>query len=98
MLCSIICYDKPNHLDLRLKTRPVHLEYLENFRAQLFYAGPMLTDDGAAPMGSLIIGEFADLAAARTFQAGDPYTTAGLFEKVSVHPTRKVFPTDGKPV
>ncbi len=98
MLCTIIAYDKPSHLDLRLKTRPVHLEYIDSFGAQIVYAGPLLTDDGASPMGSLIVGDFVDLAAARSFQAGDPYAKAGLFDKVSVHPTRKVFPADGKPV
>lgn len=91
MLIGIVCYDKPNHVDLRMKTRPVHLEYMETFAGQLLYAGPILTDDGASPMGSLIIGDFADLNAARAFNAGDPYTKAGLFEKVSMHPTRKVF-------
>ncbi|MSO72773.1 MAG: YciI family protein [Rhodospirillaceae bacterium] len=92
MFVAIICYDKPNHLDLRLKTRPTHLSYIENSNVRLTYGGPLLTDNGEAPMGSLFVGEFDSLDAARAFNKNDPYSLAGLFEKVLVHPTRKVFP------
>ncbi len=92
MFVAIICYDKPNHLDLRLKTRPTHLAYIEGSKANLTYAGPLLTDDGESPRGSIFVGEFESLDAARAFNRNDPYTLAGLFEWVSVHPTRKVFP------
>ena len=92
MLATIICYDKPNHLDLRMKTRPTHLAYIENSNVKLIYAGPLLTDDGESPIGSLFVGEFESLDAARTFNKNDPYALAGLFEKIVVHPTRKVFP------
>ncbi len=92
MLVAIICYDKPNQLDLRMKTRPTHLTYIENCKVQFTYAGPILTDDGESPKGSLFVGEFDSLDAARAFNAGDPYSLAGQFEKVTIHPTRKVFP------
>ncbi len=92
MLIAIVCYDKPNQLDLRMKTRPDHLAYIENSNAKLLYAGPLLADDGQTPRGSLFIGEFDSLDAARAFNRGDPYVRAGLFESVAVHPTRKVFP------
>ena len=92
MFVAIICHDKPNHLDLRMKTRPTHLAYIENSKAKLTYAGPLLTDNGETPIGSLFVGEFESLDAARAFNTNDPYSLAGLFEKVSVYPTRKVFP------
>ena len=98
MFVTIVCYDKPNSLELRMKTRPEHLAYIEKSGVALLYAGPLLTDDGQTPMGSLFVAEFENLDAARAFSNGDPYAQAGLFEKVSVHPSRKVFPIDGTPV
>ena len=39
MLVSLLCFDKPNHVDLRMKLRPTHLEWIEktgvNFRLEL---------------------------------------------------------------
>lgn len=92
MLFAIMAHDKPNHLDLRMKTRPVHLQWLEKTDTKLTYAGPLLSDDGQTFIGSLIVAEFDSLDAARAFQKSDPYTQAGLFERVTVMPTRKVFP------
>jgi uncharacterized protein YciI len=98
MFVAIVCYDKPGSLELRMKTRPTHLEYIQNSGVALLYGGPLLAEDGQTPMGSLFLGEFDSLEAARAFNKDDPYTQAGLFEKISVHPSRKVFPADGAPV
>ena len=91
MLFAIICMDKPGQTELRAKTRPMHLEYLEKFRSRIEISGPMLTDDGAAPKGSLLILDFADGAEARAFADNDPYAKAGLFQSVSVAPFKIVF-------
>ena len=92
MLVAFICHDKPGHVELRMKTRPAHLEWLEANKDKVTFAGPLLADDGQTPRGSLIVAEFETLDAARTFQKADPYTQAGLFAEVSAIPTRKVFP------
>ncbi len=92
MLCMFICHDKPNHVDLRLKVRPVHIKWLEGSGLQIAFAGPMLGDDGQTPIGSMIVADFESLDAARAFQKTDPYQVAGLFGQVTVCPTRKVFP------
>ncbi len=92
MLIAFICHDKPDHVDLRMKTRPVHLEWLEKNKDKIAYAGPLLSDDGQTPLGSLVVADFENLEAARTFQKADPYTQADLFAAVTVMPTRKVFP------
>ena len=91
MLFAVICMDKPDSVELRAKTRPVHLEYLEKFRSRMAISGPMLTDDGTAPKGSLLILDFADLEEAKTFAENDPYAKAGLFQSVAVAPFKKVF-------
>lgn len=90
----IYCKDKPGHGDLRVATRPRHLAYLDGFKDRMFAAGGLLTDDGKAAIGSLLILDFPDRAAAEAFAAGDPYNTAGLFESVDVNPWRKVLPAE----
>ena len=83
--------DKPDGLELRLKTRPVHLEYLKANAGRLFAAGPVLTPDAQAPVGSLLLVEAKDEADLRAFLAGDPYDKAGLFVTLTIQPWRKVF-------
>lgn len=85
-LYAIICKDKPGALDTRLATRPVHLDYL-NGSPNLKLAGALLGDDGA-PIGSIIVVEAEDKAAAQAQADNDPFTAAGVFESVEVHAWR----------
>ena len=91
MLFAIICMDKPGKSDLRAATRPAHLEYLEKFRARITISGPMLSDDGTTPKGSILILDFDDAREADAFAKNDPYAKAGLFDSVSISPFKKVF-------
>ena len=68
MLFALLCTDKPNSLDLRLKVRPDHLAYLESLGAALKAAGPFTTDEGS-PVGSLVIIDAANRAAAEAIAA-----------------------------
>jgi uncharacterized protein YciI len=92
MLFAFLCTDKPGHLNVRMETRPTHVEYLNKLNAEgaLKFAGPFLDDDGK-PNGSLVVVEAADMAAARTIAEADPYYMAGLFEKVEVKAWNWVF-------
>jgi uncharacterized protein len=85
-LFIVRCLDKPDSLDLRLLTRERHLAYLAK-DVVVKIAGPML-DQLGQPMGSLLIIEAADLAAAERAAANDPYAQAGLFAEVEVRPYR----------
>jgi hypothetical protein len=80
-------FDKPGALELRLKVRPAHLAYLESRAAQIRVGGPLLNESDQ-PIGSLLIIEAADRAAAEAFAAGDPYHREGVFERVEVRPWR----------
>ena len=91
MLFTIYCLDKPDALELRMATRPAHIEYLDRHNDRLVYGGPLLGDDGQA-LGSLLIVEAADLAAATAFAEADPYARAGLFQSVAIKATSKVYP------
>ena len=86
-LFAIICRDRPNALEARMAAREDHLAYVGTFGDQVKVAGPFLSDAGDM-IGSLLIMEFADRAAAEAFAAGDPYGKAGVFEGVDILPWR----------
>ena len=90
MLFVIIAKDHADSTELRANTRPTHLKHLG--RHDVRYAGPMLIDDQTQPIGSVVIVDVADLTAARDFAASDPYSVAGLFAEVNVHPFKQVIP------
>ncbi|MFC5384894.1 YciI-like protein [Aquamicrobium segne] len=85
MLFAFLCKDKPGALQLRLDTRPAHLEWLNGLNAaqKIAFAGPFLDQDGK-PDGSLVVVEAANQAEAEAMAANDPYAIAGLFETVDV--------------
>jgi uncharacterized protein len=92
MLFAFICKDKPGHLQLRMDTRPEHVEFLNGLNADgtLAFAGPFL-DAGGKPNGSLVVVEAGDHAAAAAISAADPYAKAGLFDSVEIHPWTWTF-------
>ena len=92
MIFSIICKDKPGHLEVRMSNRPAHVDYLNGLNAEgkLKFAGPFLGEDGK-PVGSLVAVEAEDRAAAEALAANDPYARAGLFQSVEILPWNWVF-------
>jgi hypothetical protein len=92
MLFAVICADKPDHLNLRMETRPPHVEWLNGLNAagQLKIAGPFLDADGK-PCGSMLLIAAEDIEAARALAAQDPYAKAGLFATVEIKPYNWVF-------
>jgi uncharacterized protein YciI len=57
----------------------------------LLAAGAVLDDDGSGAHGGVIIVDTDDRAEAETLIAEDPFTTAGLFQEVTVTRWRKAF-------
>ncbi|MBK9445605.1 MAG: YciI family protein [Betaproteobacteria bacterium] len=99
MFYVIIGEDRPGTLDQRMAARPDHVARLQALQAQgkLLLAGPCPAIDSPDPgpagfSGSIIIAEFASLDAARTWADADPYVAAGVYEKVTVKPFKKVLP------
>ncbi|MFM8332529.1 MAG: YciI family protein [Candidatus Methylumidiphilus sp.] len=99
MLYAIIAEDIQDSLELRRQTRPAHLLRLQALQdeGRLLLAGPHPAVDADDPgpasfTGSLVVAEFADLAAAEAWAAQDPYQQAGIYARVTVKPFRKVFP------
>src|SRR5436190_12669864 len=99
MLFAILCEDVPGSLAKRVESRPAHLQRLKALQetGRLVLAGPHpaieAQDPGPAGFtGSLIVAEFASRDAAVAWAAEDPYSTAGVFARVTVKPFRKVLP------
>jgi len=82
MLFVITAMDKVRALDLRMATRAAHFDYARSTGA-VRLGGPFLNENGDM-MGSLIIIEAPDLAAAQDWQKNDPYQKAGLFEHAEI--------------
>jgi hypothetical protein len=92
MLFAFFCTDKPDSTAIRAANRALHLDYVRAVADQVVVAGPTQTEDGQSMNGSLLVMEFADLAAAQAFAKNDPYNKAGLFESVVIRPWKLVFP------
>lgn len=70
MLIALIARDKDGALQTRLDNRAAHLAYIEQ-TGVVSQAGPLLNGD--AMIGSLVILEVEDMAAAETWAENDPY-------------------------
>ncbi len=99
MLYAIIAEDVSNSLEKRLAARPAHLERLNALldQGRLILAGPHPAIDSEDPgnagfSGSLVVAEFDDIEAAQSWANDDPYMHAGVYDKVTVKPFKKVFP------
>lgn len=82
-LFALHCVDRPGALQVRLGAREAHLAYVRERLDQVKLAGPML-DEAGEMAGSLLILDVADRAAAEAFNARDPYTLAGLWDRVDI--------------
>ena len=88
MRVALICIDKTGALQTRLDNRAAHLAHIES-SGVVEMAGPFLQD--GAMIGSLIILDVADMAAAEDWAANDPYAKAGLFQSVTLREWKKVI-------
>ncbi len=85
----LVAKDKADALDTRVATRQAHIDYVKAEGCVVF-GGPLL-DDGGDMIGSMLVLELADKAAADAFAAGDPYAKAGVFESVEITPWKFVI-------
>lgn len=99
MFYLIYAEDYPNALDKRLGARADHLARLQQLKneGRLLLAGPCPAIDSNDPgpagfTGSVIIAEFASLNDAQAFADSDPYVAAGVYQRVTVKPFKKVLP------
>jgi uncharacterized protein YciI len=83
-LFALYGLDKPGAVEVRKATREAHLAWIEALRPRVKIAGPMFADDGATPVGSIMVIEADSLEAAKAEYSKDPYTAAGLWQSTTV--------------
>ncbi|MFM9836476.1 MAG: YciI family protein [Methylophilaceae bacterium] len=99
MWYTIYAEDVADSLEKRINARPAHLTRLTELQAlgRLLLAGPFPAIDSLDPgpagfSGSLIVAEFENLEAAKTWADADPFVSAGVYANVIVKPFRKTLP------
>jgi uncharacterized protein YciI len=99
MWYAIMAQDIPDSLPHRMTARPAHLKRLQALQdeGRLLLAGPFPAIDSIDPgpagfSGSLIVAEFSNLEAAKTWANADPFVIAGVYQNVTVKPFRKTLP------
>lgn len=80
--------DRPDRAAQRATDQPTHIAYRKGLGSRIVLAGPLLDEEGARAIGSLIVLEAADLPEARRVAIEDPHAKAGNFDLVSVTPFR----------
>jgi uncharacterized protein YciI len=83
------CVDGPEAKTLRATLREVHLAHVRG-SGMTKLAGPLLDDSGET-VGSMLVIEAEDRAAAEAFAAADPYNQGGVFRSVEIQPYRPTF-------
>jgi hypothetical protein len=84
--------DKPAAAALRDAVRPAHKAYLSQVAERVAFAGPLVADDGAAMVGSLLAIDFDSREAAMAWLADEPFTRAGLYAGTEVHAFVNLWP------
>lgn len=88
---AIQTIDRADAAQVRIDKRPEHVAWLKANVHRLLAAGALLDDSGTHGSGGIILLDTDDRAEAERFIAEDPYTKAGLFEKVTITRWRKAF-------
>jgi len=92
MLFAFHLVDRADAGDLRTRARPEHKAYLAQVADRIAFAGPLLSDDGQTMLGSLLVIDFADRAAALDWLAREPFTVAGLYAQAQIHAFQSLWP------
>lgn len=91
MLFACVCWDKPHTGELRERVHHDHLAYLKEKAGTVHLGGPFENADGGI-VGTLIVVDVRDEAAARAFIAAEPFNSNGVFETVKVRRWRQMQP------
>ena len=90
MLYAVLLSDNPGKADIRPRLMPAHLDFLEEHRAEIRAAGPLMEPDGRGA-GGLWLVEALDAAAVTALVELDPFWPAGLRQSVRVLEWHQVF-------
>jgi uncharacterized protein YciI len=88
MLFAIHCLDRKGAAPKREEFYAAHRAHQDNgaaFGVDVVMGGPLVADDGKTALGSLIVVEAQDRAAAEAFNRADPFRKNGVWERVDVN-------------
>lgn len=80
----IYCLDVPNSAVLRAKHLEAHKANLSSAPFKILVSGPLLEEDCETINGSCLLIEAKDKEEVISFLRDDPFTKAGIWEKVEV--------------
>ena len=89
MLYIIYQEDGPDSPALRAAHKPAHFAYLEEHEDILVLGGAMLADNDQTRIGSVLIINVPDRAAADRFSENEPLRKAGTFKQVRITRMRR---------
>jgi uncharacterized protein YciI len=89
MLYIIYQEDHPASAAIRAATKAAHFAYLETHKDKLVLGGALLADDSEARLGSCLIINVPNRAAAEEFSRNEPLRMAGAFESVKIRRMRR---------
>ncbi len=89
MLYIIYCEDREDGAAIRAATREAHFAYLDRHKDILVLGGALLAEDGTTRIGSSLIINVRDRAAAEAFSRNEPFTKAGLFKDIRIRRMRR---------
>ncbi len=72
--------ETPGMEAVRARLREDHINYRKAFGQAMIMAGPLLADDGEKIIGSVIVVEAEERAAATKIAEGDPLVPAGVLK------------------
>ena len=89
MLYIIYQEDGPDGAAARKRARDSHFDYLDKHKDILVLGGAMLADNSDERIGSVLIINVPDRAAAEAFSANEPLRNAGAFKSVKISRMRR---------
>ena len=84
MMFVIQGFDAPGAAALREQYLDAHVAHLRSLGERFVIGGPFLGENGV-PVGSMIVIEAADRAAAEAFAAADPFVLNKVFARTEIH-------------
>jgi uncharacterized protein len=83
------CLDHEGAVDKRLANYDAHKAYLASAKTKTVISGPLLADDNETMIGSLFLFEADSKEEIVAFNSADPFTKAGVWKTVNIHPFSK---------
>jgi uncharacterized protein YciI len=77
--------DQPHSGALRREFQAAHEAYLTEHAGMIMARGPLVTDNGEKPLGSVILMDVPDMDTARTFVEKEPFYSNGVYQESHVH-------------